>query len=191
MSGNAKFARLLDMSDSIADFGTGQTGRASLASAAFEQVYEENRVAVLRFLRAFTGDEETALELAAITFERAWSECRGGRSIGVGWLLRTARNAAIDATRRTAVRDRFARLHGSRETSASPEDIAIQRDSSAVLRGVVAKLPSPQREAVVLRFTTDLSIREIAQVICKGEDATEKLISRTIEKLREDLHERI
>lgn len=191
MSEIARSARLHDVSDTTAEVETRLGTHLELATAAFEQAYQANRATVLRFLRAFTGNEETALELASITFERAWSECRRGRAIGLGWLLRTARNAAIDATRRSAVRDRFARLHRDRATDASPEDIAIKRDSGVALRAAVAKLPSPQREALVLRFTTGLAVREIAELIGKREDATEKLISRTIDKLREDLHERI
>lgn len=191
MSGNARSVRLLDVNDTTAEIQTRLGTHPEAATAAFEQAYQANRATVLRFLRAFTGDDEAALELASITFERAWSECRHGRAIGLGWLLRTARNAAIDATRRSAVRDRFARIHRDSSTDASPEDIAIQRDSGAILRTAVASLPSPQREALVLRFTTGLAVREIAELIGKREDATEKLISRTIDKLREDLHERI
>ena len=58
------------------------------------------------------------------------------------------------------------------------------------LRAMVRSLPSPQREAVVLRFTTRLAVREIGSVIGKGEDATEKLISRALTKLREGFNER-
>ncbi|MGZ8741134.1 MAG: RNA polymerase sigma factor [Gaiellaceae bacterium] len=179
------------MSSEIVDFDSAAARALGTATAAFEQLYADHRVAVLRFLVAFTSDEEKALELASATFERAWSECRGGRSIGLGWLLRSARNAAIDASRRDAVRERFSRLRSGRRFAASAEDVVIQQDSGQVLRSAVARLPSPQREAVVLKFTSNLRVREIADVIGKREDATEKLISRAIATLREELHERV
>jgi RNA polymerase sigma factor (sigma-70 family) len=68
----------------------------------------------------------------------------------------------------------------------SAEETVIRRDSAATLRAAVARLPSPQREALVLRFTTRLPVREIGAVIGKGEDSTEKLIARAIKRLRED-----
>ena len=179
------------MSGEVADLERRMTRQVDLAGAEFEQLYRANRLAVLRFLNAYTGDEERALEIASITFERAWSECRRGRTVGLGWLLRCARNAAIDAARRDTVRERFARLRMGSKAVQSPEDDLIERDAGAAVRAAVARLPSPQREAIVLRFTTQLPVREIASLIGKREDATEKLISRAVNKLREDLHDHV
>jgi RNA polymerase sigma-70 factor (ECF subfamily) len=187
----AKVARLQDVSSEIADFDRPVARATDTPTAAFEHLYAEHRVAVLRFLAAFTCDNEKALELASVTFERAWSECRAGREIGLGWLLRSARNVAIDVSRRDAVRERFSRLRPAPPFATSAEDIVIQRNSGQVVRAAVAKLPSPQREAVVLRFTSKLRVREIAEIIGKGEDATEKLLSRAMTTLREELHERV
>jgi RNA polymerase sigma factor (sigma-70 family) len=174
----------------IADLDTAQARALGTATTAFEQLYAVHRLTLLRFLVAFTSDQETALEIAAITFERAWSECRRGRQIGLGWLLRSARNAAIDASRREAVRSRFLRAGVGSPTAASAEDVVIRRDSDRALRVAVGRLPSPQREAVALRFTTTLRVREIAEIVGKREDATEKLISRALAILREELHDR-
>jgi RNA polymerase sigma-70 factor (ECF subfamily) len=185
VSGNPWVARLLGVNSEMADFAR-TASNAVGAVTAFEELYEANRTAVVRFLMAFAGSEDRAVDLASQTFAQAWSECRRGRTIGLGWLLRTARNAAIDASRRDAVRRRFSRSERRAGNEPSAEDIVIRLDSAATLRAGVARLPSPQREAVVLRFTTDLPVREIAAVIGKREDATEKLIARAIRKLRED-----
>jgi RNA polymerase sigma factor, sigma-70 family len=174
----------------IADLEIVQARALGVATSAFEQLYTAHRRTLLRFLIAFTSDEDRALEIAALTFERGWSECRRGRQIGLGWLLRTARNAAIDASRREAVRSRFLRAGVASPTAASAEEVVIQRDSDRALRMAVARLPSPQREAVALRFTTTLRVREIAEIVGKREDATEKLISRALDTLREELHDR-
>jgi RNA polymerase sigma factor (sigma-70 family) len=54
----------------------------------------------------------------------------------------------------------------------------------------VARLPEDQREAVGLRFGAGLTARQIGLVIGKSEEATQKLISRAIVRLREDLNDR-
>lgn len=185
MSESARSARLRGVNSDMADLSGIAIPAIESATKAFEHLYEDNRVPVLRFLIAFVGDEDQALELASQTFERAWNACRQGQTIGLGWLIRCARNAAVDASRRDAVRRRFS-LRMRHPTEASAEDIVLRRDSSVTLRAAIAKLPSPQRDAVVLRFTTDLSVREIGNAIGRREDATEKLISRAIKKLRED-----
>src|ERR1700731_5120403 len=52
-----------------------------------------------------------------------------------------------------------------REAQAAPEtEVLRQRDTEAIRR-LVADLPAPFREAIVLREINDLSYREIADVI--------------------------
>jgi RNA polymerase sigma-70 factor (ECF subfamily) len=63
----------------------------------------------------------------------------------------------------------------------------VGRDTARLIRAAVSRLPLAQREAIGLRFTTDLAVREIAVVVGRSPDATEKLISRGLQRLREDL----
>jgi RNA polymerase sigma-70 factor (ECF subfamily) len=189
MSGTSRFARLQVVNTEVAAGGAQLVAREA-ARKQFETLYEEQRAAIARFLVAMIGNEDAALDLAAQTFERAWWACERGESIGPGWLFRAARNAAVDAKRRQRVREGLSRWHGASSTEPSAEDVVIGRHADDELRAMVRSLPSPQREAVVLRFTTRLAVREIGSVIGKGEDATEKLISRALKKLREDLDER-
>lgn len=49
------------------------------------------------------------------------------------------------------------------EPQASPEKVMEQQDSARLWR-LVAELPEPFREAIVLREMNDLSYKEIAQV---------------------------
>ena len=50
------------------------------------------------------------------------------------------------------------------EPQASPEKMIVQRQDSATIRRLVAELPEPFREAIVLREVNDLSYKEIAEV---------------------------
>lgn len=77
---------------------------ASLDPAAFATIYERHRTPVYRYLRSRTTTDDEAGELCAITFERAIAAIDRFRPFGGGmiaWLLRIARNAHIDAIRRT------------------------------------------------------------------------------------------
>jgi RNA polymerase sigma-70 factor, ECF subfamily len=163
---------------------------ASLARsdpAAFGLLYRRHRLAVYRYLRARTGSVDTATELTAVTFERAYAAIARYRPAGAGfpaWLLRIARNAAIDAGRRKAavplLLDRRAE-----EGTIDPERLVIARETSAALLGAVNRLPEVQREAVYLRFAARLSAREIGAVIGKSESAAQKLVSRAVAAIRE------
>jgi RNA polymerase sigma-70 factor (ECF subfamily) len=50
------------------------------------------------------------------------------------------------------------------EPQASPEKMMLQQQDSATIRWLVAELPEPFREAIVLREMNDLSYKEIAEV---------------------------
>jgi RNA polymerase sigma-70 factor (ECF subfamily) len=159
-------------------------------AAVFEALYAENSDAVFRYLRARTSSEDDALDLAATTFERAlrFVERNHTVDLGAGWLLRTARNAAIDAARRRRTAELVARVLPWRERDVPSPEVALLADERAAeLRRAVSSLPEAQRDAITLRFTTDLTVHEIAQAIGRTEAATHKQISRGLARLREVL----
>ena len=76
--------------------------QARTSSGAFGELYRQHREAVFRYLRARCRDEDLAVELTAVTFEKAFRgigryQTRGGGI--VAWLLRIARNTATDHER--------------------------------------------------------------------------------------------
>jgi RNA polymerase sigma factor (sigma-70 family) len=161
--------------------------RARSDPAAFGQLYRRHRLAVYRYLRARTGSDDTATELTAATFERAFAAIPRYRPAGAGfpaWLLRIARNAAIDAGRRKAAMPLLADARPA-EGTLDPERLVIARETSAALLAAVNRLPEVQREAIHLRFAARLTAREIGVVIGKSEPATQKLLSRAVAAIRE------
>jgi RNA polymerase sigma-70 factor (ECF subfamily) len=158
-------------------------------AAAFESLYLAHREAVFRYLRVVTRDEDEALDVTAATFERALRELRERRrSIGLGWLLRTARNAAIDADRhRRTVADADRRADERHPSQPSPDEAMVGLERAERVRAAVRTLPYPQREAIALRYSTDLTVHSIAALIGKREAATQKLIGRGLARLKEML----
>ena len=163
---------------------------AALADrAAFARIYERDRLPVFRFLRGRTASEDDALDLVAVTFERALVSLGTYRGSGGGllaWMLRIARNAAVDESRRRG-RAKPGSAVGREWSERHDRDPGLGLEDAIVLRALVADLPEPQRDAVLLRYAAGLSVREISEVIGKREEATRKLLQRALHRLREEL----
>ena len=161
--------------------------QATSDAAAFGLLYRRHRLSVYRYLRARTGTDDAATELTAVTFERALAAITRYRPAGAGfpaWLLRIARNAAIDAGRRTQAVPLVTNVRAG-EGTIDPERLVMARETSAALLAAVNRLPEVQREAIYLRFAARLTAREIGAVIGKSEPAAQKLLSRAVTAIRE------
>ncbi len=111
----------------------------------------------------------------------------------LAWLLRIARNAAIDHERRRRPWGGLFGLEARPDPDPTPDQVAVTTDEHRALHAHLAALPAAQRDAIALRFGAGLTAREIGLVLGKGEEATQKLISRGMARLREvyrDEHDR-
>ena len=152
----------------------------------FGQLYQQHRLSVYRYLRARVRSDEDALDLAASTFERAFANLGRFRRRDGGvqaWLLRIARNTAIDAHRRRRSTVDLANADAQLGRVALETD---RRDQASVeILDLVSRLPDDQREALLLRYAGGLTAREIGSVIGKREGAVQKQIERGLAALRE------
>lgn len=167
--------------------------RARADGEAFAELYRRHREPVFRYLRARCRDDDLALELTAVAFEKALRGIHRYQTKGGGvlaWLLRIARNAAADHERRERPLVPQWRMNTDRSSpEPTPEEAAVRSDERRRLRLLVADLPELQRDALALRYGAGLTAREIGRVIGKKEDATQKLIGRAIARLREVAHD--
>ncbi|MDP2872148.1 MAG: sigma-70 family RNA polymerase sigma factor [Bacillota bacterium] len=133
--------------------------------------------------RAEAEDATADTMLAALAnLDRfAW---KGG---GFGaWLFRIARNRCLDA-----LRDRRRELplladHAAETGSdgATPEEALISEEQHDRIRALVAGLPDPQQEAVLLKYSAGLSNKEIAEATGRTPTAVSSLLNRATSKLR-------
>jgi RNA polymerase sigma-70 factor, ECF subfamily len=83
----------------------------------------QHEVSLYRYLVAFTGDREVALDCVQDTFTRAYEQLRRGKSVNIQWLYTVGRNRGIDEMRRRkregADRDALERMEGA----PIPEDM--------------------------------------------------------------------
>ena len=151
-------------------------------------LYERHRLPDYRYLRARTSSDDDALDLAGITFEKAFANLGRFRSRDGGvqaWLFRIARNAAIDAHRRqrpTVVLEAADAQLGRAALEAGRRD-----DERTDILDLVGRLPEDQREALLLRYAGGLTAKEIGIVVGKREGAVQKQIERGLAALRETL----
>lgn len=165
--------------------------RASGMDASFEEAYLRFRDPLFHYVRRFAVDDDEAADLTAKTFERALvklSSYRGARDDLGAWLFRIARSQAIDATRRRRPHRTLELIKAAQHPvseQGQPEPELLREEASRELAEHVHELPPLQRECLALRYGAGLSAREIGVVIGKSEAATQKVISRALDRLRE------
>lgn len=142
--------------------------------AALAYLYLRFADNVYGFTRSIVADEHEAEDIVQQVFARMITAVRTYESRGVpfsAWLLRIARNLAIDHLRRQrAVPCDHIELDGPvRESDAT---------LGVSLRDALAELPEGQREVVVLRHVTGWSHAEIAERLDRTENSVHALHHR-------------
>lgn len=78
LSDSDRVARLQSMSDLAVAAALDQERTDVSARQGLEALYESHCESVFRYLRAILRDDDEALDLTAMTFERAFAELRKG-----------------------------------------------------------------------------------------------------------------
>ncbi len=135
--------------------------------AEAEDITAEVFVAAVEALPRFRGESRPAAWLLGIARRKiAEAACRRGR-----------RRERLDAELTEEERETLGLLLAS-DAGQLPEEALLQDESRRVMRHLLAALPEPQREALLLQVAHDLSIREIAQVLGRSLAATNSLLQR-------------
>jgi RNA polymerase sigma-70 factor, ECF subfamily len=160
--------------------------RAAAARPDWEAVFSEQLPRVYNYLRYRLGNETLAEDLTSRTFEKAWRDRHRYRRDLAGfstWLLRIARNVAIDY-RRAA--HEHAPLEAAAEASAegTPEEEAVIRSNFARLSLLIGRLPERDRELLALKYGAGATNRAIADVTGLSESNVGTILHRAVQTLR-------
>ncbi len=143
-----------------------------------------------RLCFAMLGEQAEADEALQETLLAAYDGAAAFRAEGSvrAWLYGIARRTCA---RRIEIRTRQARRKTLLAAGDGPEPAADQqldeaRRGAAVRRALEALRPT-EREAVLLRYGSELSFREVASACGIAEDAARQRVSRALAKLREKL----
>lgn len=136
-------------------------GVSSRDAASFASLYNRHAKAVMSVAFRLVGDREIAADLTQATFLKLWerpSAVSAGEGMLRPWLLRVARNAAVDTLRRRRLR------------AIGPEDrivaeAVVTRARAVATRDLLASLESPQRRVIELTYFGELTQTQIASVL--------------------------
>jgi RNA polymerase sigma-70 factor (ECF subfamily) len=144
-------------------------------------LYADN---VFGFVLAIVRDEHDAEDITSEVFARlprALTRYRAGATPFAAWLLRVARNAALDHLRA----QRSVPLAEVHATSATAESQAGERLDA--LKAALASLPEDQRQVMLWRLIAGHTPAEVAEHLGRSVDAVHALQHRARRRLQEEL----
>ena len=154
---------------------------------AFAKLYDTYVDQVYRFVFYRVQDDQTAEDLTAQVFFKAWDSLGRYQMRGLpfgAWLLRITRNAVIDYYRthkETISLESSAKSEPDPATNVAKE--VERRLEAEWLRAALQRLTEDQRQVLTLRFIEGLSTKEVAQVMEKRPGAIRALQMRGLQAL--------
>ena len=134
--------------------------------AAFEPLYRAHQRSVYGLIHRLVGSDELAADLTQDAFLRAYRSLgrfRPGAAFRP-WLLRIARNAAIDHLRSGRSRFETAAIDAERVERDTPAEIASRRQRVRATEAALATIRPSYREALVLHVIMGLSYKDMSEV---------------------------
>lgn len=170
-------------------------------TAALGELYDRHAPAVLALTTPILRDRRLAEETVQDLFLHLWQRPEtydSQRGAFGGWLLRVARNRAIDVLRRQRER-RFADFSVGADGASfdpgvflidpdpDPADQATNADTGDRVRAALATLSREQRETLELAYFGGLSHREIAERLSRPLGTVKTQIRSGMQRLAQQL----
>jgi RNA polymerase sigma factor (sigma-70 family) len=153
----------------------------------FAEFYREAKDECLFAVLVSVGDRDTAQDLVAEAFARAWASWRtvSRHPAPAAWVVRTALNASISRWRRRRREVPVADLALVADRPASGEVSGSSVDPR--IMAALLRLPARQRQVVALRLFLDLDTAGTAQVLGIAAGTVQAHLGRALAALRDDL----
>ncbi len=158
----------------------------------FENSYKQFAKGVFRFIYFKVSDYELAKDLTADTFIRYWKVLKQGDEIKNTKALtyEIANGIVIDYYRRKKEKNHVSFDAIDERLLGAFEDLEESIDLKKKVKEVFVVIKSIRKEyqdVLLLRYVEDLTIKEIAQVLKKKENATRVLLHRALKTVKEKL----
>ena len=164
---------------------------------AFEQIVLQTERAVYNLALSIVKKKEDAEDVTQETYLRLWraaSELKLESSLKL-YILRTARNLALDLIRKNSKRQEtdtvildaegeFEIEIADDSSDSRPDESYLRKVEKEVVRRSIEELPSAAREIIVLRDIEGLSYSEIAEMLGLAEGTLKSKLFRARERLR-------
>jgi len=170
------------------------TGLRQRDPELLDRLIEQQQHRLYRYLLFLTGNPALAEDLFQETWVRVLE--RGGQYNGKSkfesWLFAIARNLVIDASRRKKLSnleelgdpESGAPYDPPDERSASVLQLLVNRENAQAVHLSLLKIPAYYREVLLLRFSEDLGLEEIAAVTATPVSTVKSRLYRGLAALR-------
>lgn len=158
---------------------------------AFRDIYERHHARVYAYLWRMLQDEAAAEDLRQEAFIRLWHATEDWRDHGnvAGFLIRVARNLALNAQRSSRVRRQWSTATVSEgEAAARPPDEMLDQEAFRVrVEQAIEALPERAREVFILKRDAGQSYKEIATLLSISPKTVEAHMAAAYRLLRQQL----
>jgi RNA polymerase sigma-70 factor (sigma-E family) len=161
-----------------------RTGPEAGAAGRLESLYEAHAPDALRLAYLVTGDRTLAEDLTQDAFVKVLGRFQDLRNRDAFWwyLRKTIVNLSRSHFRRRRVERAYLDRQRSPEGAVGPD--LGERDR---IRSALMTLRPEQRAAVVLRYFEDLTESDTADILGRPVGTVKSMVSRGMERLREEL----
>ena len=175
-------------------------------NAAFETLHRRYYARIYRLAYLQTNNADDAEDIASETFCRAFQRVKqyrfeSGNSV-YPWLYRITANLCVDLCRDKSSRQVISLdaetaegvrtfLERIEDTKPSPYELVERHEVQQLVRSALANLVRDQQEVIIHRFSSELSLKEIAQAMHKSEGAAKSLLYRGLASLRAEVLKRL
>jgi RNA polymerase sigma-70 factor, ECF subfamily len=163
-----------------------KTMDASKEEIDWDSVVNNELPRLYNYFRYRLGDELAAEDLTSLVLERAWLKrhrYRKDRAAFSVWLFAIAKNETITFLRTRQISLPISAVEkATRETA---ETLLEHSQDLQQLSHLLADLSERERELVALKFGADLNNREISTVTGLSESNVGTILSRVLQKMRE------
>jgi len=157
----------------------------------FGSLYEQYLPRVFQYVNYRVGDVTIAEDLTSDIFNKAltrFATYNSGKATFSTWIFSIARNTIIDYYRR---RDREKKI----QEKVQPEDISFSKsveeeasrsEEIRKLYECLARLSPNEQELISLKFSSEMTNREISRITGLSESNVGTIICRAVRKLRDE-----
>jgi RNA polymerase sigma factor (sigma-70 family) len=164
---------------------------------AFEFLVQRYEAPLFNFICRFLGDYDQACDVLQMVFIRLYTslpKLDTGQPLRP-WLFQVAQNCCVDELRRKHryvvhlsqlenSEGELAGLCDLPDPGSLPEEVVERRDIQAQLQAAIEELPPKFRSVVILRYSSQMSFVEIAQVLSIPEGTAKTYFHRAKALLR-------
>jgi len=157
----------------------------------FDQLMQRYQELIYTIAYGFTRSTDDALDICQNAFLKAYQKLNSfeGKSAFKSWIARIAYHEAVDWSRR----GKFRKQTDSLESDELPgkeknaEDLITDEEDQISLLSSLFKINERYRQAIILRYYNEFSLKEIAVTLNCSEGVIKSMLHRGIRQLKEQI----